>query len=162
MRDRPWTSAEAFLADERESFRPFEAILELERQDLDLGPRVHGWSARDLLAHLAGWHEVAAEVARELIVAPTSARKVAADEEWEARGNELNEEIRQEWEQLTVDDFRARARAATYDLRAAMATLPLSRWWDSVEYLDYFTSEMQGHYLDHRAALDKVLGRDEA
>jgi Mycothiol maleylpyruvate isomerase N-terminal domain len=156
--ERPWADPASFLADERAKFAPFEAILRLDATELDHGRMAHGWSARDLLAHLAGWHEVAAEVAHELRASPDSPRKQAADEAWERHGDALNEEIRTEWGRLPVEEFRARARRATEDLRDALAALPPERWWGNAEYFEYFLSEMQEHYQDHRAALAQILG----
>lgn len=158
-RERPWPSPAAFLADEREQFAPFEAILELGPERLDRGPRAHGWSARDLLAHLCGWHEVAAQVARELAEGDRSPRKKAADQAWETHGDELNAAIQREWAGLPPATFRRRARNATRALREGLASIPASRWWDSEEYFSYFLSEMQEHYADHSNALDVVLGR---
>jgi hypothetical protein len=159
---RRWPDAAAFLADELASFRPFEVILSLSPDHLDHGPTAHGWSARDLLAHLVGWHEVAAEVGRELEGSRWSPRKAAADEEWARRGDTLNEEIRADWARLGIDEFRNRARLATEDLRAALQRAPVSHWWDNDEYFGYFLSEMQEHYDDHRADLSIVLDRSRA
>jgi len=156
---RPWPTPQAFFADEAEGFRPFEAILALDLAGLDDGPRAHGWSARDLLAHLVGWHEVATEVAVELQASPASPRKAAADAAWDARGDELNEEIRAAWATLSLEEFRSRARSARQGLIDALRAAPLANWWESDEYLGYFVSEFQEHYADHRAALDVVLGR---
>ena len=159
MSPRSWPNVDAFLAAEQMTFRPYEEILELDLRRLDDGPQAHGWSARDVLSHLVGWHEVAAVVARELVAGPTSPRKAAADGEWEARGDEINDEIRREWRGLPLEAFRTRARRATADLRTALAKVPLERWWGDEEYFDYFNSEMQAHYGDHRADLERVLGR---
>jgi hypothetical protein len=159
MNTRRWPSGSAFLDDELTAFRPYEEILELDTARLDHGLHAHGWSARDVLSHLVGWHEVAAVVAGELVLGPTSPRKAAADDDWDARGDEINEAIRQEWRGLSLQDFRDRARSATAGLRAVLAEVPLERWWDSEEYFDYFNSEMQAHYEDHRADLAVVLGR---
>jgi hypothetical protein len=156
---RAWPTPEAFFADEVEAFLPFEAILDLDAAALDQGPRAHGWAARDLLAHLVGWHEVATEVARELRTSPSSARKAAADAEWAARGDALNDAIRDAWAVLPPDAFRSRARGAHEGLLAALRDVPLAHWWEDDEYFAYFLSELQGHYADHRAALDVVLGR---
>jgi hypothetical protein len=155
---RPWPTPDAFLADEAEAFRPFEAILSLDPAGLDGGPRAHDWSARDLLAHLVGWHEVATGVAIELQTSTVSPRKAAADAAWDARGDQLNDEIRDAWASLPIEEFRTRARRARADLIAALRAAPLANWWESDEYFAYFLSELQEHYADHRAALDVVLG----
>jgi hypothetical protein len=159
MGERRWSTAADFLADEQTSYAPFDAILDLDLERLDHGPSAHGWSARDLLSHLVGGHEVATTVARDLIAGPTSPRKAAADADWETRGDEINELIRLEWHGLPFEAFRARARAATADLRSTLAKVPLERWWGNDEYFEYFNSEMQAHYDDHRADLEQVLGR---
>ena len=49
----------------------------------------HGWSGRDLMAHLLAWQSVALAAARELAVDETSATIARADADWEARGGEV-------------------------------------------------------------------------
>lgn len=155
---RQWSTPEAFFADEAVEFAPFEAILGLPSDALDHGPRAHGWSARDVLSHLVGWHDVATEVANELATSPVSPRRAAADAEWDARGDEINEEIRAAWNALPVDEFRARAVAARAGLIGALRRVPLANWWDDDDNFAYFLSEFQEHYADHREALGIVLG----
>ena len=46
------------------------------------------------MAHIVAWQEVALAVARELAVDETSPTKIEADRDWDARGDEINEEIR--------------------------------------------------------------------
>lgn len=155
---RPWLTPDAFFADEAEAFRPFEAITDLDLAGLDHGPQAHGWSARDLLAHLVGWHETATGVAAELRTSTVSPRKAAADAAWDARGDELNDEIRKEWASLSIEGYLTRASGARDGLIAALRAAPLANWWENDEYFAYFLSELQEHYADHRADLDVVLG----
>ena len=71
-----YLDALSFLEDERDGWRAFEALDELA--DAELAPQletVHGWSGRDLMAHLVAWLEVALDVARELAVGETSPAK---------------------------------------------------------------------------------------
>ena len=65
-----------FLEDERDSWRPFEALADLSDEALvtptPLDSEAHGWSARDLMVHLIAWRENALQVARELAMNETS------------------------------------------------------------------------------------------
>jgi hypothetical protein len=80
-----------FLEDEREAWRPFEALLELTDADLSVPLEgAHGWSGRDLMSHLSHWQGVALAVAQELALRETSQTKIDSDTEWDARGDELN------------------------------------------------------------------------
>ena len=54
----------SFLEDERDAWRPFEALATLPDEDLVLPvDAAHGWSARDLAVHLGAWQEHALDVA---------------------------------------------------------------------------------------------------
>src|SRR5450756_3084544 len=93
-----YPDALSFLEDEREGWRPFEALDSLSDEQLAVPlPGAHGWSGRDLMSHLIAWLEHGLEVARELAVAETSPIKAAGDADWEARGDAINEEIRLTW-----------------------------------------------------------------
>jgi hypothetical protein len=55
----------SFLEDERDAWRPFEALERLTDEQLSRPiAGAHGWSGRDLMAHLAGWLASAAVNAR--------------------------------------------------------------------------------------------------
>ena len=60
----------SFLEDERDAWRPYEALVHaFARTSFEqpvVGP--DRWSARDLLGHLVFWQERALAVARELAV----------------------------------------------------------------------------------------------
>jgi hypothetical protein len=71
-----YLDALSFLEDEREGWRAFEALDELT--DDQLTPNlesVHGWSGRDLMAHLIAWLELGVTVAKELAINPSSRRR---------------------------------------------------------------------------------------
>ena len=54
----------------------------------------HGWSGRDLMAHMLAWQGIALEVARELAVNETSPTIARVDADWETRGGDVvNDEI---------------------------------------------------------------------
>ena len=89
-----YLDALSFLEDERDAWRPYEALAELTDDQLARPiDGAHGWSGRDLIAHLVGWHELTLEVARELAVDETSRAQERIDREWEARGDAWNADI---------------------------------------------------------------------
>jgi len=84
-----------FLDEERDAFRPFEALADLTDDQLSVPVEgAHGWSGRQLMGHLLSGHEVAVAVATELAVNETSPAKERADADWDTRGGEVvNAEI---------------------------------------------------------------------
>jgi len=153
-----YLDALSFLEDEREGWRAYEALDELT--DADLAPQlesVHGWSGRDLMAHLVAWLEVALAVARELAVNDISPTRAASDADWEARGDLLNEEIRLSWLALPMDEVRRRFRTVPGELRGYLAVVPETRWITSAEYEQFFRNETIDHYASHLDDLAAVL-----
>ena len=68
-----YLDALSFLEDERDSWRPYEALLDLTDEELIVPvPGAHGWSGRDLMVHLVAWQLVALDVAKELAVGDRS------------------------------------------------------------------------------------------
>jgi hypothetical protein len=75
-----------FLEEERDTWRPFERLADLSDAQLVVPvAAAHGWSGRDLMAHLLAWQGIALQVATELAVNETSPT-IARDADWEARG----------------------------------------------------------------------------
>jgi hypothetical protein len=161
-----YLDALSFLEDERDGWRAYEALDELT--DAELAPSLegaHGWSGRDLMAHLVAWLEVALTVARELAVGETSPAKRAADADWDARGDEINEEIRLAWLALSMDEVRNRFRTVPGELRGYLTVVPETRWIKSSEYEEFFLTETIDHYEAHLDDLRAVLasaGREVA
>ena len=87
-----YLNALEFLEEERDAWRPYEALLDL-RDDQLSGPLegAHGWSGRDLMGHLTGWLEHTLVVAKELAVGEASPSKVQGDRDWDARGDAIND-----------------------------------------------------------------------
>ena len=57
----------SFLEDERDAWRPYEALEALSDDQLARPvAAAHGWSGRELIAHLVGWQETALAAARDL------------------------------------------------------------------------------------------------
>jgi hypothetical protein len=153
-----YADALEFLEDERAAWRPFEALLDLSDADL-AGPLegAHGWSGRDLMAHLTYWQEVGLAVARELALRETSATKVQSDTDWDARGDAWNEEIRVAGLALPMDDVRSRFRLIPGELRGYLTVVPETRWLKNTEYENFFLNETTDHYAAHMADLAAVL-----
>jgi hypothetical protein len=152
-----------FLEDEREAWRPFEALLELTDAGLSVPLEgAHGWSGRDLMSHLSHWQGVALAVAQELALRETSQTKIDSDTEWDARGDELNEAIRLADLALTMDELRARFVSVPGELRGYLTVVPETRWLKNTEYETFFLDETTDHYAAHLADLAAVLGAASA
>ncbi len=149
-----YTDALEFLEDERAAWRPYEALLELSDTDLS-GPLegAHGWSGRDLMAHLTYWQEVGMTVAQELALRETSPTKVQSDADWDARGDEINEEIRVAALALPMDEVRSRFRLIPGELRGYLTVVPETRWLKNTEYENFFLNETTDHDESHLADL---------
>lgn len=153
-----YLDALSFLEDEREGWRGFEALDDLT--DDQLTPpleTVHGWSGRDLMAHLVAWLELGVTVAKELAINETSPAKIEADRDWDARGDEINEEIRVAWQALPMDEVRRRFRTVPGELRGYLTVVPETRWLKSAEYEEFFLTETIDHYEAHADDLAGVL-----
>jgi hypothetical protein len=148
-----------FLEIEREAWRPFEALDSLTDEELDLRPEgSHGWSGRDLMAHMLSWQGVALEVARELAVGESSATKVRTDADWDARGGEaVNAEIQERWAAKPIAELRQRFREQPGELRGTLTVVPEARWIKHPDNGQYLADETIDHYDGHMADLDAVM-----
>ena len=62
-----YTDALSFLEDERDAWRPYEALSLLTDEQLETPVEAaHGWSGRDLMGHLVTWQLLSLDVAKEL------------------------------------------------------------------------------------------------
>ena len=148
-----------FLELEREAWRPFEALDALSDEELDLRPEgAHGWSGRDLMAHLLSWQGIALDVARELAVAETSPAKDRSDADWDARGGEVvNADIQATWAAKPIAELRQRFREQPGELRGTLTVVPETRWIKHPDNGKYLAEETLDHYEAHVADLDAVL-----
>jgi hypothetical protein len=154
-----YLDALSFLEDERDGWRAFEALDELSDEDLSVPlEAAHGWSGRDLMAHMIAWLELGLTVARELAVNETSPAKLEADADWDARGDEINEEIRVAWLAYPMDEVRRRFRTVPGELRGYLTVVPETRWIKNSEYEEFFLTETIDHYEAHADDLAAVLG----
>ena len=150
--------AATFLAAEADGWSPFEALASLSDEDLERPvPDAHGWSGRDLMAHLVFWQEVGVGLARDLAVGDESPTERWVSAEWDARGDAWNEQILEDWRLLPLDVVRARFGTAPGDLRAALANAPEARWWGVEEHRRTLLEETIEHYAEHRAELAAIL-----
>jgi mycothiol maleylpyruvate isomerase-like protein len=153
-----YLDALSFLEDERDAWRPFEALADVPDADLDRPvDAAHGWSARDLIAHMVGWQELALGVAKDLAVGETSATIKRINDEWAARGDAMNDDMLAEWRALPPDEVRARVRSVSGDLRGYLTVVPETRWIKHPTHLKTFVEETLEHYDDHRADLEAIL-----
>lgn len=150
----------SFLEDEREAWRPYEALFDLPPEQLEVpvaGP--DRWSGRDLLGHLVHWQEHALAVARELAVGESSAAFAAGEADWEARGGDvINAEAVSAWRALPLPEVLARAREVPGELRGYLTVVPESRWIKNATYEQFFTEELLDHYAEHEPDLREILG----
>ncbi len=148
-----------FLDEERDAWRPFEALADLTDAQLTHPVEAaHGWTGRQLMAHLLSGHEVALAVAGELAHSETSATRERADADWDARGGDaVNAEIDATWAALTMDELRDRFATLPGRLRGALIVVPEDRWLEHDDHHRFFRSETTDHYPDHLADLAAIL-----
>jgi hypothetical protein len=153
-----YLDALSFLEDERDAWRAFEALAALTDDQLSTPlEAAHGWSGRDLIAHMVAWQEHALAVARELAVNETSRTKLQGDADWAARGDEINEEIKVAWQALPMSEVRSRFANAAGELRGYLTAVPETRWLKNSPMLKFFLDETTDHYAEHMNDLEAVL-----
>ena len=153
-----YLNALEFLEEEREAWRPFEALDTLTDDQLDQEIEgAHGWTARDLVSHLVAWQASALEVAKELATRETSATKERLDAEWAARGDPINDDIQMEWRAMPVEEVRHRFRTVPGELRGYLTVVPESRWLKNSDMLRFYLDETVEHDQEHVSDLEAVL-----
>jgi Mycothiol maleylpyruvate isomerase N-terminal domain len=154
-----YLDAMEFLEEERDAWAPYEALAGLS--DTQLGAVVdgaHGWSGRDLMAHMLAWQGVSLEAAKELAIGETSATIARVDADWDARGGDVvNEEITREWASVPLDELRERFRTQPGELRGYLTVVPETRWVKHAAHLKSFHDETIAHYAEHADDLAVIL-----
>ena len=150
--------ADTLLEEERDAWRPFEALDGLTDAQLD-APVVaaHDWSGRDVIAHLVAWLDDAVAAANastsdEQAAAITRSRRAFA-----ARGDEINADIQGTWRTLPIAEVRRRMRETPAALRGRLAALPEWRWGTNEEAFHFFHVYTIEHYQDHVDDLAAIL-----
>ena len=148
-----------FLEEEREAWRPFEALADLTDEQLGIPVEgAHGWSGRQLMGHVLSGQEVALAVATDLAVNQTSPTRERWDADWDTRGGEVvNAEIDARWAALLMDELRARFGSVPGQLRGYLTVVPESRWLKHADHQRFFLSETTAHYEDHVDDLVAIL-----
>jgi hypothetical protein len=154
-----YLDALSFLEDERDAWRPFEALLELTDEQLETPVSgAHGWSGRDVMVHLVAWQLVALDIAKELAVGERSPTAARIDADWEARGGDaVNADIQAQWAGRALGDVRDEFRQVGGELRGFLTVVPESRWIKNAEFQKTFIEETLDHYDEHRPDLEAIL-----
>ncbi|MBF8290606.1 MAG: hypothetical protein HW391_1574 [Chloroflexi bacterium] len=153
-----YLNALEFLEEEREAWRPYEALATIPDDRLDEEIEgAHGWSARDLISHMVAWQEWALSMARDLAIGETSPTIDRMDAAWDARGDQMNGDIQTEWRALPIEEVRARLETVAGELRGHLTVVPGSRWVKNPVHLKTFVDETIDHYADHADDLAAVL-----
>jgi hypothetical protein len=149
----------SFLEDERDAWRPFEALSLLTDSELEQSVEgAHGWTGRDLMGHLVHWQLLALDVARELAVSDHSAAKDAADADFEARGDvEVNAEVEELWRSKPLEEVRQEFARVAGELRGFLTVVPETRWVKNADQQRFFFEETIEHYEEHRPELAAIL-----
>jgi len=158
-----YLDAMEFLEEEHEAWQPFEALAGLTDAQLETAVEAaHGWSGRDLMAHMLAWQAVSLAVAKELAVNETSPTIARVDADWDARGGEVvNAELQAQWGSLSMADLREQFRTQPGELRGYLTVVPESRWIKNPAHMESFDTETIDHYRDHLADLAAILGAAE-
>jgi hypothetical protein len=148
-----------FLEEERDAWQPFEALAALTDAQLAVPvDGAHGWSGRELMAHVLAWQAIALQVATELAVNETSPTIARVDADWEARGGEVvNAEIDATWAAIPMADLRETFRTQPGELRGYLTVVPEARWLKNATHLRTLQVETTEHYEEHKADLEAVL-----
>jgi Mycothiol maleylpyruvate isomerase N-terminal domain len=148
-----------FLEDEREAWAPYEVLADLTDAELSTPvAAAHGWSGRDLMAHMLSGQTRALDVARELAMSEVSPTIARIDADWATRGDDaVNAEITATWAARPLDELRETYRSQPGELRGTLTVVPEARWIKHPTHMRTFDSETIDHYAEHQADLAAVL-----
>lgn len=154
-----YLDAMEFLEEERDAWAPYEALATLDDDRLDRPVEgAHGWSGRDLMAHMVAWQAVALQVATELAVDESSPTIARVDADWEARGGDaVNEELTRSWAERPMAELRETFRTQPGELRGYLTVVPETRWLKHAGHLRVLSEETIEHYEEHTHDLEAVL-----
>jgi hypothetical protein len=151
-----------FLEDERDSWRPYEALAALSDEQLERATAedsaAHGWSGRDLISHMVAWREYLLSVARELALNEHSETQRLLDAEWDAVGADaVNERLAVPWRTLPMVEVRHRLDNVPGELRGYLTVVPETRWIKNADVQRAFVETTLEHDEEHRADLEHIL-----
>jgi hypothetical protein len=154
-----YTDALSFLEDERDAWRPYEALGQLTDEELERPVEAaHGWSGRDLMGHLLTWQLLSLDVAKELALAEGSVARTRAEADWEDRGGDIvNAEAEAQWRTRSIEEVRQEFATVAGELRGFLTVVPETRWLKNADQQRFFYEETIEHYDDHLADLAAIL-----
>jgi hypothetical protein len=154
-----YLDAMEFLEEEREAWRPYEALLNLTDDQLERPVEAaHGWSGRDLMAHLLGWLDVTLAAAKELAVREDSPTLGRRERETADPGVDmLNERILADARERPLADLREAFGRVPGELRGYLTVVPETRWVKNPAHLKAFLEDTTEHYEEHAADLATIL-----
>jgi hypothetical protein len=154
-----YTDALSFLEDERDAWRPYEALSQLTDEELERPVAgAHGWSGRDLMGHLLTWQLLSLDVAKELALGERSVSRTAAEADWDVRGGDIvNAEAAADWQTRSIDEVRQEFARVAGELRGYLTVVPETRWVKNADQQRFFYEETTEHYDDHKADLQAIL-----
>src|SRR4051794_37952050 len=154
-----YTDALSFLEDERDAWRPYEALSQLTDDELERPVAdAHGWSGRDLMGHLLTWQLLSLDVARDLAVGEASKSRAQAEADWDDRGGDVvNAEAEASWRSKPIDEVRQEFARVAGELRGFLTVVPETRWVKNADQQRFFYEETIEHYADHEADLAAIL-----
>ncbi len=154
-----YLDAMEFLEEERDAWRPYEALLDLSDEELERPVEAaHGWSGRDLMVHMLGWLEPALGAARELAVREESRVLAERDRDQELRGvDAINDEIAARGAERSTADVREAFRTVPGELRGYLTVVPETRWVKNPAQLRPLLADTTEHYAEHEADLKAIL-----
>ena len=151
----------SFLEEEREAWRPYEALLDLTDEQLAKPVEgAHGWSGRDLMGHLGAWVGSWRAIAEELAIGPKSPafdRLEEVGEDWDAQGDAINARLQAEWAAMPMAEVRHRFSTLPGELRGYLTVVPETRWLKDSTHLKSLLGNTTEHYDEHMPDLRAVL-----
>jgi Mycothiol maleylpyruvate isomerase N-terminal domain len=154
-----YLDAMEFLEEEREAWRPYEVLLDLtDEQLMRTVEAAHGWSGRDLMAHLLAWLDITLAVARELAVREDSPTLERRERETAEPGvDAMNEQFLLAGRERPIDDLRDAFRTVPGELRGYLTVVPEARWVKHPARLKAILEDTTEHYDEHTADLAAIL-----
>ena len=154
-----YLDAMEFLEEEREAWRPYEALLDLSDDELERPVEAaHGWSGRDLMAHLLGWIDFTLAATKELAVREDSPTLERRERETADPGvDALNERILSDGRRRSIHDLRDAFRSVPGELRGYLTVVPETRWVKHPAHLKAFLEDTTEHYEEHAGDLEAIL-----
>lgn len=156
-----YLDALSFLEEERDAFRPFEALDGLTDEQLERPVEAAGgWSGRDLMGHLIHGQDAALAAAKELAVGEQSPALDQLNADWDATpdaGDRINAEAIARFRAMPIAEVRERFRTVAGEMRGYLTVVPESRWVKHPTHMTFFLGETLDHYAEHERDLRAIL-----